>query len=391
MSEAFDLAVVGGGIIGAAVAFHSARLGSRVVVLDRSPDAGATDQSSAIARVHQPDMTLAPLSYLGWQEYARWEDMVGRTSTFRRTGCVHDVTPGCAGRAGVDLDAEAAELSALGWRCSVVGAADLETLYPAVAWSPGTVAVFEPDAGFADAATCRRQYLGRVEELGGSVRRGTTAHDVVTSDGAVVGVQTDVEHVAAGAVVLATGGWAAFDSLPPVDLGIRARRIVWQSMDRPVGPVGSLGSLPCYVREGADALYFRPTAEGGVRFGVGCDDWDVAPEVARRDVDDALLERGRDRIAERLGVRPGTTTLISAVDGYTADGRPVIDAWPGTEGLYAAIGFSGGGFKVAPAVGALLARWVATGTADPLLAPYAGSRFMAPGRTLASTRQGGKD
>jgi glycine/D-amino acid oxidase-like deaminating enzyme len=374
MTDRFDLAVVGGGIVGAAVAFHTARLGGRVVVLDKSSDVGATDRSSGIVRVHQPDLELAPLSHLGWREYAHWEDVVERASTFRRVGCVH-ATP------GRDFAADMLDMRALDWECSIVGASELGAMYPQVAWAPATTAVFEPNAGYADAAMCRRQYLDWIEELGGSVRR-VAVRGLVRSRGAVTGVQTDVERISAGAVVLATGGWAAFDALPPAPpVDIRARRIVWQ------GAPGSFASLPCYVREGTEALYFRPTEDGGVRFGVGCNDWDVAPEAALRGIDDDLLERGRDRVAGLLGVRPATTTLISAVDGYTADQRPVIDRWPDIEGLYVALGFSGGGFKLAPAVGALLARWVAHGTPDPRLAPFTAARLLdRPLATAGSDR-----
>ena len=68
MNRRFDVAVVGGGIVGSAVAFHVACRGGRVVVIDAAPQWSATAQSSGIVRVHQPDMGLAPLSYQGWHD-----------------------------------------------------------------------------------------------------------------------------------------------------------------------------------------------------------------------------------------------------------------------------------------------------------------------------------
>ncbi|HEV7888659.1 MAG TPA: FAD-binding oxidoreductase, partial [Acidimicrobiales bacterium] len=210
MSEHFDVAVVGGGIVGAAVAFHTARLGGRVVVLDSSPASGATGHSSAIVRVHQPDLALAPLSYLGWQEFSQWEDVVGRPSPFRVTGCVHDVSP-----AGGPDPADVGRLRTMGWRCSIVGAAELAARYRSVAWPAETNAVFEPDAGWADPVACRDQYLDRVEELGGSVRRGALVSDVIVHKDVVRGVHVAGGPVGADAVVLATGAWSAFDALGP--------------------------------------------------------------------------------------------------------------------------------------------------------------------------------
>ncbi|HSG00903.1 MAG TPA: FAD-dependent oxidoreductase, partial [Vicinamibacterales bacterium] len=49
-----DVVVVGAGAIGAAAAFHAARAGASVIVIDREPDvaSGTTAQSSSIVRTH---------------------------------------------------------------------------------------------------------------------------------------------------------------------------------------------------------------------------------------------------------------------------------------------------------------------------------------------------
>ncbi|WP_443033326.1 FAD-dependent oxidoreductase [Streptomyces sp. CS62] len=70
------------------------------------------------------------------------------------------------------------------------------------------------------------------------------------------------------------------------------------------------------------------------------------------------------------------------MDGYTPDKRPVVGA-AGPDGLYLALGFSGGGFKLAPAVAELAALEIAEGGAVPgkavqeLLEPYRPQRFLA--------------
>jgi sarcosine oxidase subunit beta len=67
----------------------------------------------------------------------------------------------------------------------------------------------------------------------------------------------------------------------------------------------------------------------------------------------------------------------AGADGFTPDGFPLVDEWPGLDGLFVAVGMNGGGFKTAPAVGRLLATWVTTGVRDDLLAPYGAGRFLA--------------
>jgi sarcosine oxidase subunit beta len=361
--DRYDLAVVGGGIVGAAVAFHASRLGARVVVLDQRSAPSATERSSGIVRVHQPDMTLVPLSYMGWLEYRHWSEVVDRPSTFRAVGCVHDVT-----HRHDSVEADVRALQSMGWACRLVDAHDLHRLFPDVAWRPGTVAVYEPDAGFCDATACRDQYLAGVD-----VRRGYRVREILVAGGEVSGVATDDGVIRAARVVVATGAWTAVDGLlDGLALPVRPRRILWQ------GAAGAFPHLPCYVREGPDALYFRPNPRRGLRFGVGCPDWDVHPAQAVEGVDDDLLARGRARVSQAVGPLHGHTEVVAAVDGYTPDERPVVDAWPEVDGLFVAAGFSGGGFKMAPAVGSLLAQWVVAGSQDPLLRPYSLARLRTP-------------
>ena len=343
MTSAYDVAVVGGGVVGAATAFHAANAGARVLVVDAATDAtGATARSTGMVRVHQPDMELARLSYSGWASFPR--------PLLRMTGCVHDVT----GRPRDEVEAEAATVRSWGAPCDVVDADALRARYPDVAWPDGVLAVYEPESGYADGAACRRYWLDGVVSHGGAVQLGRRVRDLAELD--------------AAAVVVATGPWAVTEGLLPPAPGVvpvRTRRILWQQAG------GPRRVLPCFVREGPQQLYFRAEPDGGLRFGAGCDEWDVDPAAAMSaGADAALLARGRARVAELVGEVPPTSAVLAAADGYTPDGRPVIDAWPGAGGVFVALGFSGGGFKMAPAVGELLASFVATGERPALLEPY---------------------
>ncbi|NUT49878.1 MAG: FAD-binding oxidoreductase, partial [Saccharothrix sp.] len=71
-----------------------------------------------------------------------------------------------------------------------------------------------------------------------------------------------------------------------------------------------------------------------------------------------------------------TVATRAGDDGYTPDRRPVIGP-VGPAGLYAATGCSGGGFKLAPAIGELVAHELGAGEEHPDLRPYRPSRFAA--------------
>ena len=57
----------------------------------------------------------------------------------------------------------------------------------------------------------------------------------------------------------------------------------------------------------------------------------------------------------------GWVRTWAGVDGFTPDGRMVLDRAPGVDGLYIAAGGSGHGFKTGPAVGLCMAEWIVDG------------------------------
>src|SRR5438093_527227 len=84
----------------------------------------------------------------------------------------------------------------------------------------------------------------------------------------------------------------------------------------------------------------------------------------------------RRRMAMRLPRMAGGRPRVGwpAVYDVTPDSDPILDRF-GPDGLCVAVGFSGHGFKLSPAVGRLLAEFVATGKRPEALVPLRASRF----------------
>lgn len=131
------------------------------------------------------------------------------------------------------------------------------------------------------------------------------------------------------------------------------------------------GPLDQWLRplEGAQML----AGSGRYRFEVGAD-----PDDYNESPNDDYCERARQEVIRRL---PGMQSAIArggwaGVVGSSPDGKPILDAAPGAEGLLFAAADSGSSFKTAPAVGLGLAEWLFSGR--PLsvdLQPFRASRF----------------
>jgi sarcosine oxidase subunit beta len=129
-------------------------------------------------------------------------------------------------------------------------------------------------------------------------------------------------------------------------------------------------SLPTHLTliDSVIGFYARPTAEQATLVGttsVGdrahlswleeADGWDQEP-------DDDFVGNAAERVGRRIPALRGAAYRSgrAGVLDMTPDGRPVLGP-EGPEGLYLAVGWSGTGFKKAPAVGAEVARWISEG------------------------------
>jgi sarcosine oxidase subunit beta len=202
------------------------------------------------------------------------------------------------------------------------------------------------------------------------------------------------EQITAGAVVVAAGVWSR-DLLQPggIDLPVKAQREAILLLEAgPDGPAREqVRDLPVFS-DLADLQYVRPERSGQLLVG-NSDHRD--PEWADPDdypnrASDAFVESALGKVTHRFpGL--GDARLASSYAGcydVTPDYNPVMSATP-MPGLFVCAGFSGHGFKISPAVGALMADLVVTGgSRDPLVpeSDFALSRF-AEGRSLSSTHQ----
>jgi glycine/D-amino acid oxidase-like deaminating enzyme len=178
----------------------------------------------------------------------------------------------------------------------------------------------------------------------------------------------DGTAVAAGTVVVATGVWTR-DLLTQYGIDVPIRVVREQIvMISPGVPKAAVARLPVFS-DLVSLQYIRPEPGGEVLFGNS----DLS-RVQDADPDAYLNRAGEDFIditIDRVGTRfPGFTD--AAITGsyagcydVTPDWNPVISR-TGIDGLVVAAGFSGHGFKIAPAVGQLIADLVVDGrSADP--------------------------
>jgi sarcosine oxidase subunit beta len=331
------IVIAGAGVVGASIAYHLALLGEREVVLAERAEVAAGATGKAMGGVRQQFSTEAEVRLA--RESVRFFQELG-APLFEQVGYLFlATTEDGAERLRARMEVQ----RALGVPVEDVDPGRVPGLHVADVVAAG--ACWED--GVAEPAEITRELVRRAAERGVDVREGTDAREL----------DRDVLVVAAG---------ARSAELSP-DLPIRP--LCRQLVD--VGPVAGLPrDLPMTI-EDETTFHFRRRGET-LRLAM------TEPEprwTDRQEVDDALVEDWRARLAHRYPPAAGAPIVRAWAGLYdmTPDAHPII-GWV-AEGVYAACGFSGHGFMQSPAVGRAVAEELVHGEAELDLTPYRLERF----------------
>jgi sarcosine oxidase subunit beta len=366
-----DAIVVGAGVVGASVAFHLAERGVKTLILDRDgPAAGSTARSGALIRAHYPTALEAELAWESLTDYFEpWAERVGGGCGFTGTGFAYLV-----GEENVEaLEHNVALQQSVGVETGLVGPEELGELDPALRTNDIALAAYEPRGGYADPTATAVGFLRAAQARGARFarRRGTA---LLERGGRIRGVQTGGGPLRAEVVVLAAGAWSvSLAESVGLDLPIRPARVRVALFERPY-------NLPTHLTliDTSEGFYARPAAERATLVGSRDSlEWLPGPDEPTPEPDAAFVERALRKIGRRIPAMadaPYRSGRSGTLD-MTPDGRPILGP-AGPAGLFLAVGWSGTGFKKAPAVGAELARWITDGAPKrPGLESYDLARF----------------
>jgi sarcosine oxidase subunit beta len=257
----------------------------------------------------------------------------------------------------------------------VVTAEDVKRLAPSFETGDIEVAAYEPESGYADPSATTAALMDAARRGGARLLQGFTVTGIRVDSGKVSGVRTLEGDFAAPTVINAAGPWAAnVAKMAGVDLPVNTWRHDTMFVQRPkeIGP-----SHPTVI-DNANAMYFRPETGGLTLVGLeDCNTFGESPEGYTDRSRPGFVERAIERICLRIPAMEGASlhSAHGGYDGITPDQRGIIGQM-GPDGFYLQCGFSGTGFKIAPAVGACMAELIVDGEAKTVdITPFTPQRF----------------
>lgn len=381
-----DVAVIGGGLMGLAIATEAARRGMAVTVFEaESVGRHAASASAGGVRSlnrHPAEIVLARAALDDWAQLAA---RLGADCGFVRSGQIRVAEDESALAA---LERRAGTVRALGHdHEEMVGPDALRCLEPGLARHCLGALVVRDD-GFADPLRTVHAYRKAARRLGVRISEGTPVRAVTR------GPTLHVAHgdVRAGAVVNAAGAWGG-----AIATGVGERVPIEASalqmlVTAPVPPL-----VTAVIGSEGRKLSLKQGAAGHVVIGGG----HRGTLTGRRSHPRPAAVAESLATAVRLFPALAMARLArswAGIEGMVADDLPVIGPSRTVSGLFHVFGFSGHGFALAPLIARRVADTLAGDAPDPSLGAFGIGRFAAPGvpqtappQEAAETNRNGTD
>lgn len=370
--------IVGGGVVGASAAYHLAREGIEMILVDRHDVGHATAAGAGIISPGTSQRPLPDFYPFAAAAVRYYPELISSLTELGETGTRYEVVgklilaftddevSAIPGQLELFAQRRAAGMPNLA-NISVIGQLQAQSLFPGL----GNVqaAIHVPEAARVDGDHLRNALIAGAMRHGATVRSGDVSLDV--SGDAVRGVLVDDEAIGADVVIVATGAWTN-QVLAPIGFAVAVEPqrgqimhltmpgfdtsrwpILGGSGDQYILTFGPSRVVMGATRETGSGFDVRMTA-GGVQ-AVLNHALRVAPGLAAGTVHEI-----------RVGLRP-----------LSADGLPFLGLVPGHDNVVLATGHGPSGLQLGPYSGLIAARLATDGSVETDLRPFAVDRTVA--------------
>ena len=371
MKRTAEVAIVGGGIIGASVAYHLAARGVKNVVVFEREDAlgtGSTGKCAGGVRLQFSNPANVAMSQLSVAALKRFEEEIGTPIDFRQNGYLFVLTD----ETQLETFREnASRQRELGVPVEVLTPEEARRLVPEMAIDDLAGATFGSEDGITNPHALVQGYAKKAKELGVRFCTSVDVGAMEVFSGRVRALFANGDRRDVEAVVNAAGPWASrVGEMVGVEIPVQPyRRMVFVTTPLEWIP----DSFPMLIDWGTGVYMHKES--GGMLMGES--DHDEPPSF-NQGVDWDFLARVSEHAPRRLPkfaeaeIRTGWAGLYETSPDHNA----ILGFLPGLENFVCANGFSGHGMMHAPAVGLSVAELITEGASKSVdLTFYSIDRF----------------
>ena len=378
-----DVVVIGGGVLGGAVAFYLAKQNAgRVIVLERHSVAqGNSSLAAGLLTRGRFKSHLIPMVLETYRAIEEIQSITGESLGMHRTGCLYAaVSPAHQN----EIHELVTVSSSAGLKADWLDIIDAAHLIPWLKLPRTASVVFMPEDGYIDGSTLANGYIQSARKLGVEIQEQVEVLSICKEGQHVTGVRTNQGNFSAALVIDAAGVWAGTLAR---ELGIEfpmapVRSHYWITAEyssfSPQQPFVILPDAHAYARPETNRLLFGfresqsvavdprelPEKMNGYLFKKDPHGWESLLE--------GMPEFGKFfPLIEEIEI----STYIKGLSNYTPDGNFVLGAFPSLDGFLAATGCAGAGIAMSGGIGRLVAELATGRTPFVDAAPHRIDRF----------------
>ena len=346
--------IIGAGMVGASIAFHLTRLGEKdVFILEKSyVSSGSTGRCAGGIRQQWSTRNNVRLAMRSVEWFKRVREDTGMDVEYKQGGYLI-----------LSFDEKEAEEFAENVKMQKEEGLEVEVLtpkqvkrrFPYVNVEGVKLATFCPTDGHANPHLANFAYIRRSVENGARLFTKTEVKEIDVSNGTVKGVWTNAGYIECEVVINAAGPWSKdIGEMVGIDLPTESYRhqiLVTEPLENMMDPM---------IISFSGNFYIRQTRHGSFLMGQG--DKDERPGINRKVTAKFLLEMV-NKMSRRFPFLRNLRVIRQWSGEYnmSPDAQPIVGLSENVLGYFYAVGFSGHGFMVAPAVGEAIAEWIVFG------------------------------
>ncbi len=361
-----QVAIIGGGIVGCATAYHLAKAGWSVALLERKKlTSGTTWHAAGLVSETQGVPVMSALAKYGLDLMESLEDETGQNTGFKRNG---SMTVALTDARMEELRRKVDYAHGCGLRAQEISLSEAQDRWPLLSVDGAKGAFWFPGDGYTNPIDTTMALAKGARINGAQISEDTKVTRVVMEQGRAVGVETDEGLVRAEHVVNATGMWSReFGLTHGVQIPLHYTNHYYVVTD----PIeGVTGDLPV-LRVMDEYAYYK---EDAGKLLIGCSEPNATPWLPENGLPDSfefdelpcdeehlypILEAAMERVPALA--ESGIRKFFNGPECFTPDAKHYLGPVPDVAGYWVAAGFNSTGIQNGPGAGKALAEWIMAG------------------------------
>jgi 4-methylaminobutanoate oxidase (formaldehyde-forming) len=374
--------IVGGGIVGCSTAYHLAKLGWDVVLLERKKlTSGTTFHAAGLVGQLRTNANITQLLGYSVDLYDRLEAETGQATGWKMNG---GLRLACNAERWTEVKRQATTARSFGLDMQLLTPTEALELWPLMSIDDVVGAAFLPTDGQANPSDITLSLAKGARMAGARIFEDTEVLSVDIDKGVIRGIETTRGRIATPTVIACCGQWTrAFAKTIGVNVPLVPMRHQYIVTERIEGVPANLPTL----RDPDRLTYYKEEVGGLVMGGYEPDPKPFARDGIPADFHYTLLDSDWNHFGQIMELSlprvpalqtAGVKQLVNGPESFTPDGNFILGEAPDQAGFFVGAGFNAYGIAAGGGAGMALAEWVAKGEPPFDLWPVDIRRFGRP-------------